>query len=1186
MVTLGVLYAAVLFAAAWFGDQPRLAARLDRHAPTLYALSLAVFCTSWTFYGAVGTAVTSGWEYLPIYLGPACVFVFAPGVVRRVIALSKRHNLTTISDFLAARYGRSRTLATAVTVLAALGALPYIALQLKSVTMSFATITAASGRDVPAAAGEPDQVGVLAVTALLAVFAMVFGARSSDAASRNRGLVLAIALESVVKITALLLVAGVAVLFLMGAMGEGVVTGPPIAVGELFPVGSPTLTFITLTGLAMAAVLCLPRQFHMTVTEAPPGLEAKAFARARWLFPTYLAVTSLVVIPIALAGAAVAPPGASPDVFVLTLPTALGADAVAAAAFLGGVSAATGMIVVATVALSTMVTQDLVVPLMIRRRREGGVDLAGGRLLLIRRAVIAGLMLLSYGYWLVAGDSAALADIGLIAFVAAAQLAPAILGGLYWRGGRRNGVLAGLAAGGLLWAYTLVLPAMLGEAGLAASGLQTAFGGLIDPRGLIGDGGSDPVTHGALVSLLANVAAYIIVSVRSRTRLVDSVQAAAFVNQQTDWTEPPAKRPEPAPLPQPDDAAVASLVNVTVHDLRSLAERFLSLGAVTGAFHRFAAERGAPLKPEEAADWPLVQKTERLLAGALGSSTARIVMSSALSRGDVSFVDMLSVLDETSADRRFKRHLLQATLENITQAVSVVDKDMRLIAWNGVYLDLFKFPAGLVRVGRPIEDIIRFNAERGEMGPGDVEDQVARRLAALRAGGPHSYERVNKDGRALKIVGNPMPGGGYVTTFTDITADKRAELALREAKETLERRVDERTRDLAAMTEDLDRARQIAERSEVTKTRFLAAASHDLQQPLHAARLFAAALTARLDDPRSVEGRLAGNLDRSIRSAHQMLTGLLDLSKFDQGGLRPTVRRVSLARFFDEIAHDNRPIAEETGLELRVRHTDLWVRTDADLLRSVVQNLVSNAVRYTEFGGVLIAARARKNGAEAVIEVWDTGPGIPEDAQERIFQEFRRLHAKDRFGARGAGLGLAIASRAASLLGARVSLRSMIGRGSKFWITLPAAPPAPMLVTSAPGDAPASPTALEGLRVLCVDDEPAVRDATEAVLREWGCDAHCVGDAAAAAACNRAEGPFDVALVDYWLGDGAPTGLDVIERMRADDIAPPRAALISADPSLAVRARAQALGCAVIAKPLNSLVLRDFLVHAPRNAAE
>ncbi len=1186
MVSLGVLYAAVLFAAAWLGDQDRFAQRLDRHAPTLYALSLAVFCTSWTFYGAVGTAVTSGWEYVPIYLGPACVFLFAPGVVRRVIAVSRRHNLTTISDFLAARYGRSRTLATAVTVLAALGALPYIALQLKSVTMSFAAVTAASGSGLPAAGGEPDRVGVLAVTAVLALFAIVFGARSSDAASRNRGLVLAIAMESVVKITALVVVAAVAMLFLMGAIAPQAGAVRTVGLSELFPVGSPTLTFITLTGLAMAAVVCLPRQFHMTVTEAPASGEAKAFARARWLFPAYLAITSVVVIPIALAGAAIAPAGASPDLFVLTVPTALGAEAVAAMAFLGGVSAATGMIVVATVALSTMVTQDLVVPLLIRRRRESAVDLAGGRLLLIRRAVIAGLMLLSYGYWAVAGDSAALADMGLIAFVAAAQLAPAMVGGLYWRGGRRNGVLAGLAAGGVLWAYTLVLPAMLGEAGLAASGLQTAFGGVIDPHGLIGGGGADPVTHGALVSLIANVAAYIVVSARARARIVDTVQAAAFVNHRPDQNDEPALAGEDAAPFGFGDVAGAPPAHVTAHDLRSLAERFLSLGAVSAAFERFADERGAPIAPEELADWPLVQKTERLLAGALGSSTARIVMSSALSRGDVSFIDMLSVLDETSADRRFERHLLQATLENITQGVSVVDKDMRLIAWNGVYLDLFQFPPGLVRVGRPIADIIRVNAERGEMGPGDVEAQVARRLAALRAGGPHSYERVNKDGRALKIVGNPMPGGGYVTTFTDITAEKRAEHALRDAKETLERRVEERTRDLASMAEDLDRARQIAERSEVTKTRFLAAASHDLQQPLHAARLFAAALSARLDDAGSVEGRLAGNVDRSIRSAHQMLTGLLDLSKFDQGGLRPTMRRVSLARFFDELAHDNRPIAEETGLELRVRDTPLWVHTDADLLRSVVQNLVSNALRYTQTGGVLIAARARQGGCEAVIEIWDTGPGIPEDAQGRIFQEFRRLHTKDRFGARGAGLGLAIASRAAALLGARVSLRSVVGRGSKFWIAVPVAPPAPTLVTSAPGEVPASPTALQGLRVLCLDDEPAVREATQAVLREWGCDAQCVADAEAAVACNRDRGPFDVALVDYWLGADAPTGLDVLERMRTDGVAPARAALISADPSLAVRARAQALGCAVIAKPLNSHVLRDFLVHAPRNAAE
>ncbi len=1169
VILICAVYGAVLFLAAWLADQERFAARLQRHEATLYALALAVYCSSWTFFGAVGTAATRGWDYLPIYLGPILVFAFAPMMLRRILAISKRHNLATLSDFLAARYGRSRALAAAVTGLAAAGALPYIALQLKSVAMSFEALTALDGGRM-AAADDPSRAGVFVVAALLAAFAILFGARTADAARRNRGLVVAIALESLVKILALGLVAVLACAYL--AQGRGDDTATSAAFTAQFPMGSPTVTFITLTGLAMAAVLCLPRQFHMLITEAPDRGGQAALTRARWVFPAYLVVTSVLVIPIALAGRAVLPATASPDLYVLALPAALGGEVLSLLAFLGGLSAATGMVVVAAVALSIMITHDILAPLILKAGRRGGAPtLDGGRLLALRRWVVVALMLMSYGYWVAAGDSGALADIGLIAFVAVAQLAPALIGGVFWAGGHRDGALAGLAAGGVLWAYTLVLPAVLGDAGLAASGLQSVWGGFVDPHGLIA-GVHDPITHGALVSLSANLAFYIAFSIRARPRLVDSVQAAAFVRRRDD---------EPA-----QEVLAQGRAKVTIGDLRSLAERFLTRPAAQRAFAGFVTELSLDADPQGLADWRLVQKTERLLAGALGSSTARIVMGSALSREDVPLTDILAILDETNEERQFKRHLLQATLENITQGVSVVDQDLRLIAWNGVYRDLFDYPPDLIRVGRPIEDLIRYNAERGEMGPGEAEAQVTRRLEFLRAGGPHAFERVNRDGRALKIVGNPMPGGGYVTTFTDITAEKRAEGALREAKAELEQRVAERTRDLATMADDLDSARRLAERSEVTKTRFLAAASHDLQQPLNAARLFAAALAERLPAPDMIEGRLAANVDRSIRSANDMLTGLLDLSKFDQGGVAPHVQRFALAQFFDELAHDHAPIAREAAVELRVRDTDIWALTDKDLLRSVVQNLLSNALRYTETGGVLLAARQRGGGRFVSIEVWDTGPGIPEDAQGRIFQEFRRLHTTDRSGARGAGLGLAIASRAAALLGSRVMVRSRLGRGSKFSITAPAAA---WTKTAPPSMAPTPATAadLRGLRVLCLDDEPAVLAGMGALLESWGCAYTATQTSAAALAAAERADDLDVVLVDYHLADEETlTGLDVVGQLRAGRWAHVRAALVSADPSPDVHGEARRRGCAVIAKPVDAEALYAFMAQSRRVAAE
>lgn len=1167
ILVLCAAYGAFLFAAAWQAERPSMQAWMARHSSVLFSLSLTVYCTSWTYFGAVGTAVRDGWSFLPIYLGPALVFLLAPDFLRRLHAISKRQNITSLSDFVAARYGKSRLLAATATLIAAAGALPYIALQLQSVSQSVAALRGwgSAGAAVP---GGPGTAAVFVTAAALAMFAILFGARSTDASRANPGLILALAVEAVVKLGALIAVCILALVMSAGAPDRAEAT-----FGERFSAGGGAGGyFLTLTLLAMAAIVALPRQFHVTITEAPAGeAGVRALRFARWSFPLYLALTSLVVPPIALAGLKLLPASVSPDLYVLALPEAAGQGWLGAVAFLGGLSAATGMVVVAAIALSTMIANDLIVPAMMRLGWAGERGGVGGTLLLaIRRGVIAALMLAAFVFWRWSGGASALAQMGLLAFAAAAQFGPALIGGVYWRGGHRNGAVAGLAVGGLLWFYTLIAPVLLGPEALAGSVMATALGGALHPQALLGIGGLDPLTHGALWSVGANLTVYVLVSLRARQRLVDRVQAAAFTRG------PDAPDPDrPRPMPPRQQAGVR------VADLKTLAARFLAPEAVDLAFVRFGAELGQSLRDPAQADWPLVQKTERLLAGALGASTARIVMGSALAQADVPLEDMLRVLDETSDERRFKRHLLQSTLENITQGVSVIDKDLKLVAWNGVYLELFDYPPDLIRVGTPIEDVIRYNAERGDIGPGDVEEQVARRLAHMRSGSPHVYERRRRDGRILRMVGNPMPGGGYVTTFTDVTAERLAEQALREAKETLEERVAERTADLERVAAERDLARRAAESADAIKTRFLAAASHDLQQPLNAARLFAAALGDQLGDDAPVQKRLAGQIDRSIRAADRMLRGLLDLSRFEGGGIEPRIERVPLAPLFDELEHEHAPVARGAGLRLVVRPPALAVRGDKALLRSILQNLLSNALRYTTSGGVLVAARSRDGGKAVSLEVWDTGPGVPAEARERIFQEFRRLHETDTSGERGAGLGLAIAARAAALMDASVDLRSEVGRGSVFRVTLPACDalgPAAAGAAVSPPSAPAG-RRVEGLKVLCIDDEPGVLDAMGALLTAWGVSATLVDGVEGAMGAARTLGPFDAVLADYHLGDGR-TGADALRALAAEGLRPGAAALLTADLSDEVRAHAADLQAGLIPKPVDPGALFDMLAGA------
>ena len=551
------LYVAGLFAVAWRGDRH---ARGTDAAPNpfVYALALSVYCTSWTYFGAVGTAASSGWDYLPIYAGPVIVFVFLPGILKRIGEVAHRESISSLADFLSARYGKSRGVGALAALAAVMGSLPYIALQLKSVGMSFQALAYGAEN----AGGQPASETVLLTALAMAVFAILFGARQSDATRRNSGLMHVLALEAVIKLVALVAVSLMSMTVIMADPAA-----IPKAAYEPFTHLEIDTRLITMTLLSMCAIICLPRQFHVTVIERKTDAERHF---ARFVFPLYLILTSAVVIPITVAGIATIKEGVPPDLYVMDLPLASGDGLLAMLVFLGGFSAATGMVIVACVALSTMVTNDLIVPAVMQTGRFAslGGD-SGARLTTIRRSVIVVLVLLAYGYYRLAGTGEALAQIGLLSFAAAAQFAPSLIGAVYWRGGRRAGVLAGLAIGMVVWAYTLFLPAILSHDRMAA-----ALPGWLDPYALFGMRFEDSLTHGALWSLGANLAAYVLVSLRARERLRDKVQAGAFVGG-TDL-----------PL-QVESGSGASVSSVTPNGLKTLAARFLTPEAVDHAFADF-----------------------------------------------------------------------------------------------------------------------------------------------------------------------------------------------------------------------------------------------------------------------------------------------------------------------------------------------------------------------------------------------------------------------------------------------------------------------------------------------------------------------------------------------------------------------------------------------------------------------
>jgi len=698
-------------------------------------------------------------------------------------------------------------------------------------------------------------------------------------------------------------------------------------------------------------------------------------------------------------------------------------------------------------------------------------------------------------------------------------LAPALAFAVWRPQTPASAATAGVLAGFVAWSWVMLVPMIAATAGADPAWLREGPFGLhwLAPEALFG--------------------------LTGWSRLGRAVGASLFVGSAVTLTFAATRA-----APHRREARGSDL-----QTLRNAGRRFLPPQRVDELLRNAPANGAVPLAIES--------RLEHELAAILGSASARLLLDAA--RRDAAVSDqhgadrrgadldtVAAIVGEASEDLRFNQRVLEAALENMSQGISVVDAGLRLVAWNKRYAELFGFPPGMLRVGLPIAEASAW-ALREVAGIERQDDALQRRLDHMRAGSTHLSERVFPDGSIIEIRGNPMPGGGFVATFTDVTAFREAETGLMRINETLEQRVDERT----AL---LESAKREAEHANDAKSRFLAAIGHDLLQPLHAAHLFADTLQQRGDgEQRALAMQICGALD----STTDLLTTLLDMSRLEAGGLVPEPRAFPLGDVLEPLVAQFGVIAAERGLRLRHVPTRAWVRSDPQLLRRVLQNFLANALRYTEAGGVLLGVR--RHGDVLRIEVHDTGPGIDAGQREAIFEEFRR---GDDAPGQGLGLGLAIARRIAGLLGSGVRLRSVPGRGSAFAIDVARA--------SAAHPQHPSPRGLAGLRVLIVDNEAQALDALAGVLRGWGCEVVAVGDGDAAAAA-LASSPCALWIFDYHL-DAGDDGVALHARLAGRHGAPP-CLILSADQTGAVRMAAQEAGLPLLMKPLRPLALKSVL---------
>ena len=1101
VITLAA-YLALLFWIARIGDRRRFSMSGWARHPLVYTLALGVYCTSWTFYGLVGTAASKGWYYLPILLGPVLLFTLGFPLLQRISSVCRQEHIHSIADFISSRYGKRQSVAAIITLIMLTATVPYIALQLKAVsdTILYSVNNLAFA----------SQDMTLLVAIAMIMFTLIFGANRLDVSSYHSGIMVAIAFESVVKLFALLIIA----LFALG-LAEGFDPAElSNSANAVFQQSTLTPPFWILTLVSAATIFCLPRMFQVTFVEC---LSENHLKYARVGFSLYLAAIATAVFVIAWVGNQIlADTDVASDTFVLALPLGSGHNTLGLLAFIGGFSAATAMIIVASVNLSQMLSNDVILPLLIRKQKSRSpIPDYSKMLILTRRLTVIGVVLLAWLYQHSLAENAALTEIGLVAFTLAVQLAPAIILGLYWQRANAWGVFAGLAAGTLMWFITLMVP-LLANAGFIDNSIVThgLFGlEFLRPYELFGFTFSDAYTRSVVLSIGANLTGLSLVSMLDRTRLSDRIQALAFVSR---------KRAE--------QVSRTHGLQVNKSDLMAMLNQFLGESGTSRLFENEPQPEIIFASPQQVAD------AEQALAGVVGVASARALLTNLSSGDSLDVEDVVNIFEETTRTLQFNQDMLFASFESISSAISVVNADLQIVAWNKRYEQMFNYPQGMLRVGRPVADLVRFNAERGMLGAGEVEKLVQTRLSHLIAG--KSYRVVRKQNHGvIEIKGRPLPNGGYVTTYDDISEFINAQNELEKANANLEQRVLERTREIENINKslldevekrkqtesELIEAKSVAEIANASKTRFLALASHDILQPLNAASLYASAMLEKPNADEELKDNLH-HLHSAIYSAELIITNLLEISRLDTGTLTPKISSVALNDILETLANEYR-VQTSSDVEFHWQPTSLWTESDPNYLRRILQNFLSNAVKYTDKGKILLGCRRR--GEHVEICVYDTGPGISEAHQKRIFEDFYRVSNKTS--AEGAGLGLGIAMRFSELLGHKITVYSKDNRGSMFSLLVPLCDKA---VNPECGARVADiTTGLEKLNIFYVDDEENNIHALGTLMENWGCKYTSAISYDAAIEYTQNNPMPDAILMDYQLGPDA-NGIQLANAIR------------------------------------------------------
>ncbi|MCX7991841.1 MAG: ATP-binding protein [Proteobacteria bacterium] len=1076
-------YLIILFLIAYLGDRAKEKGKSLVSNPYIYSLSLAVYCTAWTFYGSVGLFMHHGFAYMPIYIGPTFASFTWWYSLRKMVKISKKHNTTSIADFISTRYGKSSLLAGIISFFIFIGLLPYIALQIKAVTNSLNLLYfyKSSFKAVSIGGFYKDLSFYIAV--ILAIFGALFGARKLDVTEKHEGMVLAISFEAIVKLVAFLVVGIYVTYFIFNGYGDIFRSGEYFKeIKNLYTIGeSPTPSYfqwLAMMILSGVAVMLLPRQFHIAIIENTNDNHIK---KAMYIFPLYLFCISLFVPAIAIGGRLLGISLDSADISVLLIPAMRGEDFIAVLVFLGGFSAATGMVIVETVAISTMILNHIVSPFLLKLRLKK-LDMSH-LLIHLKRAIILFITVSGYIYFKLLGEEKILVDIGLMSFCAVLQLAPATFLGLYWEKVNKAGAIAGITAGFIIWLYVLFIPSFAGSFPFINEIIQKGLFNIsaLKPFELFYLKGLDNWSHSIFWSLTFNFIFLVIFSIISEQSEIEKEMAKSFISEgrvETRRVTLESKHISHSP----------SLV-----DYRGFLAKIIGDTQADKVIEGFISERG--LKKDETISsktaLELREHVEKNLSAYLGSATAKNLLDNFLKIYGTKVVEIFDIFHDISESLKESRETLAVKVNEIKLLYSSLETllsslDKEVVMNNILDIIVKNFNAdgcavilkdkdGILRIKKHIglkeEDVnkIEFECDSNTYVAKVFESRKIEVIEDVdKLAVPPKIKRLSDDTPIKSLTVAPIvvanvPLGVIVTVHKDKRffsetfqnflqglanqlglALKNAELyeELNKLNIDLENKVKERTIELERKSKLLEEANIHLKEVDRLKSQFLATMSHELRTPLNSIIGYTQLILDGVDGSITEEQRQdLERIEKNGKHLLQLINDILDLSKIEAGKMELNIEKVSLRELIDNIIPMVRPLIAEKKISFNIKiEKNVTVLADRQRLSQVLINLLTNSVKFTQEGFIEIGCTLKKdliNKTWAEIYVKDTGIGISKENQALIFEAFRQVDDKSAKKPKGTGLGLSITKRLVEMHGGSIWVESELNQGTTMFFTMP-----------------------------------------------------------------------------------------------------------------------------------------------------